>query len=189
MHVSRRADSKTNFHLTSCHLPIDFPFPYLHAHTYIHELYIQSGVTALHAAVSQNHEDIVEQLLKKGADPNLKLKVICKYHDSHITCWLYNKNDTKNRHIVWSWSSPWWGLSNLKTTRKKHNSYMHLIMQMTPLNACCSQIASAPLLTLFWQFHSSPFFLWKSIYCCDDCRFGGSRDKVPIVAKAWVWLR
>ena len=89
---------------------------------------------------------------------------------------VQQKWQKKNWHIAWPWSSPWWGLSNMKTTRKKHNSYMHSIMQMTPLNACCSQIASAPLLTLFWPFHPFQFFLWKSIYCCDDCRFGGSRN-------------
>ena len=51
-------------------------------------MYIQNGVTALHAAVYQNHKDVVEQLLEKEADPNLKLKVIRKYCDIvlHADC-------------------------------------------------------------------------------------------------------
>ena len=53
-----------------------------HIHTILHTntwLCTQSGSFALHAAVENEHEDIVELLLEANADPNLQLKV------SHVT--------------------------------------------------------------------------------------------------------
>ena len=40
----------------------------------------QSGETALHCAVNQEHEDIVDLLLKANADKDLPMKVIYAYH-------------------------------------------------------------------------------------------------------------
>ena len=54
-----------------------------HIHIILHTntwLYAQSGGFALHAAVENEHKDIVELLLEANADPNLQLKV------SHMTC-------------------------------------------------------------------------------------------------------
>ena len=49
----------------------------LHAH--MHQHYTQSGNTALHWAVHQEHEDIVDLLLKANADTDLPEKVIYTY--------------------------------------------------------------------------------------------------------------
>lgn len=54
-----------------------------HIHIILHTntwLSAQSGGFALHAAVENEHKDIVELLLEANADPNLQLKV------SHMTC-------------------------------------------------------------------------------------------------------
>ena len=50
----------------------------LHAH--VHQHYTQSGDTALHCAVDQEHEDNVDLLLKANADTDLPEKVIYTYH-------------------------------------------------------------------------------------------------------------
>ena len=48
--------------------------------THNYALYQLEG-TALHFAVYQEHEDIVELLLEANADPDLPKKVIHMYHD------------------------------------------------------------------------------------------------------------
>ena len=48
-----------------------------HTHT---RLYTQSGATALHIAVWEERDDIVELLLEANADPDLPVKVIHTYH-------------------------------------------------------------------------------------------------------------
>ena len=53
---------------------------YTHAHTHTHtRLYTQWGETALHIAVHEEHEDIVELLLEANADSDLPMKVIHPY--------------------------------------------------------------------------------------------------------------
>ena len=57
----------------------------MHAHTHPHththtQLYTQSGETALHIAVREECDDIVELLLEANADPDLPVKVIHTYH-------------------------------------------------------------------------------------------------------------
>ena len=48
----------------------------------MHQHYTQLGDTALHCAVDQEHEDIVDLLLKANADTDLPKKVIT--HSSHV---------------------------------------------------------------------------------------------------------
>lgn len=56
--------------------------PYIHKH----KSYIdansgeQLGGTALHKAVDEEHEDVVEVLLEANADPDLLQKVICLFN-------------------------------------------------------------------------------------------------------------
>ena len=77
-----------------------FPLPHPHAHTYTHALYIVWGDSSS-CCRNQNHGHIVEQLLKREADPNLKLKVTCKYHESYVASWLYKfKQWYINMHIA-----------------------------------------------------------------------------------------
>ena len=45
--------------------------------TYATFIYVQDGVTPLHSASQNGHKDIVEQLLKAGANPNALDKVSC----------------------------------------------------------------------------------------------------------------
>ena len=53
---------------------------YAHTHPSIHtQLYTQSGKTALHIAVQEERDDIVELLLEANADPDLP-KVLHAYH-------------------------------------------------------------------------------------------------------------
>ena len=52
-----------------------------HTHTFMHvcthtRLYTQWGETALHVAVREEREDVVEVLLEANADPDLPDKVI-----------------------------------------------------------------------------------------------------------------
>ena len=52
-------------------------------HTWIHihhATLTQSGETALHVAVNQEHEDIVDLLLKANADKDLPMKLIYTYN-------------------------------------------------------------------------------------------------------------
>ena len=60
-----------------------FPPPFLPAHTYTNAHntydYTQSGETALHDAVNQGHEDVVDILLEANIDPDVADKV------SHMT--------------------------------------------------------------------------------------------------------
>ena len=53
-------------------------------HTQHTQLYTQSGETALHLAVQEEHEDIVELLLEANADPDLPKKVIHTYHTQQL---------------------------------------------------------------------------------------------------------
>ena len=76
-------------------LPHLFPFPlhsfpsllhiYTHTHTHTHTHdYTQSGETALHDAVNQEHEDVVDLLLEAHIDPDVPDKV------SHVTSTVPN---------------------------------------------------------------------------------------------------
>ena len=59
-----------NFDYTvSCFLASISPYIYVYMHMFTHTL--QLGKTALHFAVDQEHEDIVELLLEANADPDL----------------------------------------------------------------------------------------------------------------------
>ena len=72
-------------HLRHCSLR-----PRMYTYTYIY--LIQSGKTALHFAVDQEHEDIVELLLKANIDPDLQLNVshmITKQTIAAMSCTSY----------------------------------------------------------------------------------------------------
>ena len=58
----------------------------MHAtHTqHIRQLYTQFGETALHIAVREKRDDIVELLLEANADPDLTKKVIHTYHTTVV---------------------------------------------------------------------------------------------------------
>ena len=56
---------------------------HMHAHTHPHthsQLYTQSGETALHIAVREERDSIVELLLEANADPDMPVKVLHAYH-------------------------------------------------------------------------------------------------------------
>ena len=55
----------------------------MHICTYT-RLYTQWGGTALHIAVREEHEDIVELLLEANADPDLPVKVIFTYRTRQL---------------------------------------------------------------------------------------------------------
>jgi len=46
--------------------------------------YLQQGVTALHVASIHDRSDMVELLLKRGADINIKDKVVLKLNSTYI---------------------------------------------------------------------------------------------------------
>ena len=72
----------------SLSIPLPLPSPFLTAHTYTNAHntrdYTQSGETALHDAVNQGYEDIVELLLEANIDPDVADKV------SHMTLTVPN---------------------------------------------------------------------------------------------------
>ena len=83
-------DTLTLTCLSTHYLPYTYPYTYarihIHACTYAHthpsihtQLYTQSGETALHIAVQEERDDIVELLLEANADPDLPVKVIHPY--------------------------------------------------------------------------------------------------------------
>ena len=68
----------------TCTLTDTHTCTYPHTHTFMHvcthtQLYTQTGETALHIAVREEREDIVELLLEANADPDLPKKVIHTY--------------------------------------------------------------------------------------------------------------
>ena len=73
--------------MSTRYLPYTYPCTHartdVHTHTCTHthtRLYTQWGETALHIAVDQEHEDVVELLLEANADPDLADKVSHTYH-------------------------------------------------------------------------------------------------------------
>ena len=78
--------------LSTHYLPYTYPHTHMHAHppthtpTHTHD-YTQSWGTALHIAVREEHEDIVDLLLEANADPDLPEKVIHTYHTQQL-CYM-----------------------------------------------------------------------------------------------------
>jgi len=106
--------------------PLNLLSPYMHTWIHIHQHYTctQSGETALHCAVDQEHEDIVDLLLKAKADTDLPVKVICTYipHTAVMRSWwsltqsLYTVQNMCP--FIWSWSSTLWDCPKQRCTVK-----------------------------------------------------------------------
>ena len=76
--------------------PFSFsPCPHIHKCTHTHD-YTQSGETALHDAVNQGHEDVIDILLEAKIDPDVADKVShmrltvpnMKYHLQHTAQYM-----------------------------------------------------------------------------------------------------
>ena len=62
----------------------------VHVHTVISST-VQDGATPLYSASQGGHSEVVDILLKNGADPNLASTVwglVCSFHHLHVYCVL-----------------------------------------------------------------------------------------------------
>ena len=60
----------------------------IYVHAYMQTiLFIQNGVSVLYSASERGHTEVVDALLKSGADPNLATMVwglVCSFHVLHM---------------------------------------------------------------------------------------------------------
>ena len=67
---------------------------YMYACVHVHSIIsstVQIGATPLYAASQEGHTEVVDTLLKSGADPNLATTVwglVCSFHLLHVYCVL-----------------------------------------------------------------------------------------------------